>query len=132
MKNIIKTGLIFSIIVMIFSLSISPVQAVDLTNKLKAVGSAGNLGETPDLASVIGRIIKAFLTLLGAVFMIYVIYGGYQWIMAKGNEEQLTKDKAIIRGSIIGIIVVLAAYAITSFVISNVSEATGYGQSINS
>ena len=59
----------------------------------------------------------------------YVIYAGQLWMTARGNEEQITKAKAIIRGSIIGIIVIFSAYAITNFVVTRTIDATKYNAS---
>ena len=100
-----------------------------LTDKLKNVG--GNAGYSAEvnesaLPNTVGAIIKGLLSLLGIVFMAYIIYAGYLWMTARGNEEQLSKAKAIIRGSIIGIIIVLGAYAITQFVLTSLTTATGY------
>ena len=131
-----KTKIIFTltIILIIFVLGVTNVIAQDpepkglnLTGKLTNVGTAaGFKSETPELAITLGLIIRGFLTLLGVIFMAYIIYGGYQWMTARGNEEQLTKAKAVIRGSIIGLIIALAAYAITAYVMYRVAGATGY------
>jgi uncharacterized membrane protein len=77
-----------------------------------------------NFAQTAGNVIKVFLSILGTMFMIYTFYGGYQWIMARGNEENMTKAKAIIRGSITGIIIVLVAYAISAFILDQVSKST--------
>ncbi len=125
-KNI-KIILTLLITTAIFTWGISSALALDLTGKLIGVGSAMGFTETtPNLAKTIGLIIRAFLSILGVIFLIYIVYGGYQWMMARGNEENLTKAKAIIRGSITGLIIVLAAYAITAFVVNRVTLATGY------
>jgi len=58
--------------------------------------------------------------------MAYIVYAGYLWIIARGEEEKISKAKAIIRGSIIGLIVVLGAYAITAFVVSRFTTSAGY------
>ena len=103
------------------------VAQVDLTGPLGNVGTnAGFTTRTPDIAQTIGLIIKGLLSLLGIIFMGYIIYAGSLWITARGKEEQLEKAKAIIRGSIVGIIIVLSAYAITDFVVDNLSSATGF------
>lgn len=81
---------------------------------------------TPSLPATIGGIIRYILSLVGAVFMAYLIYAGWLWLIAAGNEEKLTKAKTIIRGTIIGLIIVLAAYLITTTVINRVISATGY------
>ena len=66
-----------------------------------------------DLPLTIGLIIRAFLSFLGIIFLILMIYGGYSWMMARGNEQAVVKAKDIIKNAIIGLVVVLAAYAIT-------------------
>ena len=105
-----------------------PAKAINLTTKLTAVGTNAGFQNASSnlLAQQTGQVINAVLSLLGVIFMAYVIYGGYLWIIARGNDEQITKAKAILRGSIIGLAIVLAAYAITAFVVSRLISATGY------
>lgn len=110
-----------------FALGLTTQAALDLTSKLTgAATNAGFSSATPSLTATIGTIIKGLLSLLGVIFMAYIIYAGYTWMIARGKEEDITKAKAIIRGSIIGLIVVLAAYALTAFVITRIITATGY------
>jgi len=100
---------------------------VSLSSKMSIVGGAAGFGERT-LGQTIGGVISGILMLLGVIFMAYTIYAGYIWLTSAGNEEKLTKAKAILRGSIIGLIIVLGAYAITAFVISQVIKSTGYDQ----
>lgn len=72
---------------------------------------AGLKDKTP--AEIIGQVINGLLAFLGVIFLILMIYGGYLWMTAAGNEQQVEKAKDIIKDAIIGLIVVLAAYAIT-------------------
>ena len=69
--------------------------------------------------NIVGSIIKTVLSLLGIVFLILMIISGYQWMIAGGNEDQVSKAKDRIRNAIIGIIIVVLAYAITAFVFKN-------------
>ena len=66
-----------------------------------------------DLPEVIGIAIKGLLTFLGVIFLGLMIYGGYKWMLARGNEQEVEAAKNTIRNAIIGLIVVLGAYAIT-------------------
>jgi hypothetical protein len=66
-------------------------------------------------ASIAGGIIKIFLSLLGVIFVVLMIYGGYLWMTARGNQEQVTKAKELIINAVIGLAIVVAAYAITYF-----------------
>lgn len=72
---------------------------------------------TISLSSVAGGIIKIFLSLLGVIFVVLLIYGGFLWMNARGNAEQVTKSQDLIRDAVIGLVIVVAAYAITYFVL---------------
>jgi hypothetical protein len=50
--------------------------------------------------------------------MILMIYGGYNWMTAAGDEQKIDKAKDTIRAAMIGLIIIIAAYAISIFVIS--------------
>lgn len=77
------------------------------------------------LPSLIGGIIQIALLVIGAVLLILLVYGGYIWMIARGDSEKVKQAKEIIINAIIGIIIVFAAYAISSFVLSKIMEATG-------
>jgi len=68
----------------------------------------------------IGKWIKAVLSFLGVAFLLLMIYSGYIWMMARGNEQEVEKAKSIIKNALIGLIVVLAAYTITWTIFSNI------------
>jgi hypothetical protein len=73
---------------------------------------------------IIGTIINDVLIFLGVIFLILTIYGGFLWMTAGGNEETLKKAKKWLVNAVIGLIIVLAAYSITSFVISKIISST--------
>ena len=63
--------------------------------------------------------------LVGIVFMILTIYGGWLYMTAAGNEQRVEQAKSLLRDSVIGLIIIIAAYAITTFVVFAVTGATG-------
>jgi len=71
---------------------------------------------TLTLAQKIGKVLNIATTFLGVVFLGMMIYAGYIWMIARGNEQEVTKAKNIIIYAIIGLVVVLGAYAITRLV----------------
>jgi amino acid transporter len=79
---------------------------------------AGKSGEPLSLPAIIGQIISLALLFVGVIFMVLLIYGGFLWMTAGGNEEQVKKAKKLITNTAIGLVIVIAAYAITHFVIS--------------
>jgi hypothetical protein len=76
----------------------------------------------------IGNIITALLSFIGIVFLGYMIYAGYLWMIARGDEQKVTKAKGMIEQAIIGLVIVFSAYAITEFVSEQLSTYT-IGQS---
>ena len=68
------------------------------------------------LPETIGKIISIALSFIGVIFLALLIYGGYTWMIARGNEQAVEKAKSIIINAIIGLVIVVAAYAITAFV----------------
>lgn len=63
-----------------------------------------------------GNIIKILLGFSGVAFFGYMIYGGYIWMLARGNQQDVDKAKKIIEQAIIGLVLILSAYAITVFI----------------
>jgi cytochrome bd-type quinol oxidase subunit 2 len=75
-------------------------------------------------ANTSSKVLGIVLSLLGLIFIGLMIYGGLTWMLAEGNEQKAEKAKQIILASIIGLIVVLAAYALTFFIINYFSTNT--------
>lgn len=92
--------------------------------------AANEMGYVPStertLSEIIAVAIKAILTLLGIVFLVLMIYGGFKWMKASGRESDVESAKKIIENAIIGLILVFGAYALTVFISSGlVTAATG-------
>lgn len=71
------------------------------------------------LATTLGLVIQAALSLLGVVFLIITILAGYKWMMAQGNEQEVEKAKESIKRSIIGLLITISAWAIWTFISNN-------------
>jgi len=82
-----------------------------------------------DIRLVVANIIRVALGLLGIVALVLIIYAGYLWMTAGGNEEQIASAKKFLFNTAIGLAIILSAYAIVSFVISKlISATTGTGE----
>ena len=66
---------------------------------------------------MISLVITTALTFVGVVFLGLAIYAGYNWMTAQGEEEKVTKAKDTLTAAIIGLVIVIAAYAISWYVI---------------
>lgn len=98
--------------------------ALDRLDKTAKTAFPGQSAETR-LPVVAGQIINFFISLLGILFLALTVYGGYLWMNARGNEQQVEKAKSLITQAVIGLTIVLAAYVITYTVVKYVGEATG-------
>jgi len=91
------------------------------TEKLNTVAGSGGAGlPSQDIMAILSNVIFAVFSLIGALFLILMIYGGYTWLMARGDESHVQKAKDIIKASIIGLIIIVGAYAISKFVMAYV------------
>lgn len=81
------------------------------------------LGVTKDPQAFIVDIINILLGIVGVVFTGLIFYGGMVYLTAQGEEEKVKKGAGIVKASVIGLLVVLASYAIVLFVSSMINEA---------
>ena len=104
-----------------FGLSL-PAQAQSLSDNLDDVQADSDLADAP-LPEFIGTLISVFISILGIVLLVIIIYAGFLWMTAGGNPDQVGKAKTWMINAVIGLIVLLAAYAISSFVIESLTTA---------
>lgn len=127
-----KKNIIFLIIIIFVFGFFSFSYAQGLQDAFKSEGDLKTVAEeggyqpdsSADRASVfISTLINAVLSLIGVLFLIMMIYGGFLWMTAGGNESQVEKAKKLIIAAVIGTIIVVSAYAISYFVIDKLSGA---------
>jgi cytochrome bd-type quinol oxidase subunit 2 len=85
---------------------------------LKTVADKAGVDVNKNIAGVSGQVIKAALSLVGLAFLLLMVYAGFLWMTARGEDTQIEKARKIISSTIIGLVLVLSAYAITLFVTS--------------
>jgi hypothetical protein len=86
---------------------------------------------TADIRLIIARIIRIVISVLGIVLVILIVYAGYLYMLARGDAEKTKHAWAIIRNAIIGLAIVLASYAIATFVINAILRSAGIGQNVS-
>lgn len=99
--------------------------AGEITNNTGVVQNQAGYADNVTVGTVVGTIIKAFLGLLGIIFVILMIVAGFNWMTAGGDEAKIEKATSTIRSAVIGLIIVVAAYAITYFVFANLPGSGG-------
>ncbi|MFW0862711.1 MAG: hypothetical protein ACKKL6_03975 [Candidatus Komeilibacteria bacterium] len=71
---------------------------------------------------IVASVVQIALGLIGTLFLVLIIVSGFQWMTAGGNSSSIDTSKKRLINATIGLIVVLAAYALTSFVITSVAN----------
>lgn len=80
----------------------------------------------PDSAVVIvGAVIQVIFGILGIVLLVILLYAGTKWMTAEGDKAKVQKARDMITTAIIGLIIVLSAYAISYFVVESLQKITG-------
>ncbi len=84
------------------------------------INLTGTASET--IASVAGQLIGTLLSFLGIIFLILVIVGGFMWMTSQGNDAKVKSAQKLITTAIIGLIIIVSAYAITTFIADNLPK----------
>ena len=87
-------------------------------------GLSGTLS-TDDPRTIAGRIINIALAALGVIALGLVIFGGFIWMTSEGDEEKISRAKKILKNGVIGLAIILASWAIATFVLSKLGGLGG-------
>ena len=103
---------------MIFAFGADVVIAQDLQNGLDTAAEItyGSSKTSTDISAVVGAAILRILQLIGVIFFALLTYGGVSWMLSRGNESEVTKAKTLIIAAVVGLLIVLSSYIITTTV----------------
>lgn len=90
----------------------------DAFNRLRNVSGQAGIESSQTPAQLVGNVVNVALGILGLVALGLILYAGGLWLTAAGNDDKVSDAKKIIRTTVVGIIIVGLAYAITAFIIS--------------
>ncbi len=99
------------------------VAAAPTSFSIESIGGQVGLGNA-DLKQVVLNIIRWALGFVTLAALVYMIYGGYLWLTAAGNEQRVEKAKQVILQAAIGLVIILLAWAIVFFVVRTVANTT--------
>lgn len=87
---------------------------------LDSTATAAGIPTSKSITTILGDVIGTALSLVSVLFFGLMLYAGIKWMLARGDEGESTKALDTIVASIIGLVIVLASYAITTFVFNSV------------
>lgn len=70
-----------------------------------------------DLVGAVAGITQTLLGLLGIIFMVVILYGGFRWLTAAGDNSRVDTAQKAIRNGVIGLAIVLSAYSLSYFIV---------------
>ncbi len=79
------------------------------------------LGDT-DPRQIMTNLLNLAMTFLSIISVIIILIGGFKWMTAAGNEDKVSEAKKIVIGGVIGLVIILASWAIASFVLTTVAD----------
>lgn len=97
----------------------------DAAKGTSLIGSGKTVNAATTIPELIGKVVGIVLSFVGAIFFLLILYAGLLWMIAFGNGERVDKAKSIVEHAAVGLVIVLAAYAISRFVFSSL---TGLGE----
>jgi cbb3-type cytochrome oxidase subunit 3 len=100
--------------------SLTALQRAEVCMNDTAIKGFGTV-DSESISSKIGKVIGVALSFVGVIFLVLIIYAGFTWMLARGNEAEAKKAKDLMFDAVIGLVIILAAYAITAFVGKNLT-----------
>ncbi|HRY36749.1 MAG TPA: hypothetical protein P5230_02625 [Candidatus Magasanikbacteria bacterium] len=73
----------------------------------------------------IGKVLNVAFAAIAFIFFGLTLYAGLRWLTARGKEEFIERAKATMEGAVIGLIITVLSYGITTFIISRVGSFSG-------
>lgn len=102
-------GVMAVLLLLVFSISISPAMAQDVNEKIQP------------LLDKINTIIQAAQIILATVSVLVFMYAGYMHMTAEGQPEKEQKARRAFTGALIGLAIVILAEVIKNVVVSLLS-----------
>lgn len=99
-------------------------QLSEAKTDLTTVGTSIGVDASKPLPELIGNIIAVLLSVLGIIFVVLVVYAGFLYLTAGGEDDKVKKAKKLLTQSVIGLVIIVAAYAIAAFVIDALTEVS--------
>lgn len=120
---LVVTGLTVMALLLVNSIGVSPVfaQAIDTQQDQIPIIATLSGGQT-GLRGIVLTIVNFFLTFLGLLAVVMVIYGGFLYVSSAGEEENVTKAKKILMYAVIGIVLIVVSFALVNTLLGVASQ----------
>ncbi|HNZ86740.1 MAG TPA: hypothetical protein PLD95_03945 [bacterium] len=123
-KNLISLGVMAMIICLpLFNVPVVKAQLSGFnTHNLGYIPDVG-LGNSTNAEATVLNVVRVVLGFLGFIALIVIIIAGFKWMTSGGNEEKIGAAKKMLGAGIIGLILILMSYVITSLIFGAAGSA---------
>ncbi|MFZ2189294.1 MAG: hypothetical protein WA057_06260 [Candidatus Magasanikiibacteriota bacterium] len=122
--------LIIVAILLVPSFSYAGDLKTSVIDQYKNSATKAGIGEVKDEKyspqGIVASIIEVVLSVIGMIFMGYLVMGAYWIFTANGEEEKAKKGQEAITMAIIGLAIILMSYGITLLVGKYINQAVTY------
>jgi len=126
-KHLVSLAIVALLFTPVFALQVSAQNPGLDGNTFGTDEVADGLGDSlsdRDPRAIVGSIINVALGFLGVIAVAIILMGGFKWMTAGGNEDKVSEAKKLLGAGVIGLAIVLAAWAVSSFIIGAIYDAT--------
>jgi len=88
---------------------------------LTDTGDTAGFGGGKNIIDMIPAAINVLLGLLGIVALVFIIYSGILYLTSQGNKEMVEKAKKVLTYSALGMVIIVASYAIANYLMGALS-----------
>lgn len=129
--KLLITGLSFALFLSFVAPSFVHASAADTISSgvSNAAGEAGL--QDGSIEGTVANIVGNLLSMIGILFFVLMLYGGILWMTARGDTDQTQKAMNTLIAATVGIVIVLASYAITNFVLDSLGTGPSSTSSNN-
>lgn len=88
-------------------------------------GMTGQDATAIGLGGLVGTYVTAFLGFVGTIAFVVFLYGGFLWLTARGNDDQVADAKKYLFNGTVGVAVIVLAYSAAYFITAQLYKASG-------
>ncbi len=124
-KNLTNVAMAIMVFTMVYALALPAMATLDpWAGREGEFQTQTGLGNR-DPRDIIGAVINVLLGFLGIIAVALILIAGFKWMTAAGNEDKVAEAKKLMAAGVIGLVIVLAAFALAQFVLRQMINATG-------
>lgn len=130
MKKLSKQLVVVAMMALVFSFTALPALAQGPVNPFGTNQLQENVNQNLGLGNrdpreIAASAINVIMGFLGIIAVVIILIGGFKWMTAAGEESKVEEAKKLMTAGVIGLVIILAAWGITIFVMNALLSATG-------